>query len=96
MKKGDRTMEVLTVIGSIISVISVIFCILTFATNRKKDAVQSAKENNLSLINFRLDQLDKNVQKILNKLDTFDKEVKEQIDEAINNHIAIYHKRTKK
>ncbi len=79
-----------------ISIISVVITVINFALNRKDKAVQNSKENNLSLINFRLDQLDKNVQKILTKLDNYDKEVKEQIEEAINNHIAIYHKRTKK
>lgn len=79
-----------------ISVISVVITVINFALNRKDKAVQNSKENNLSLINFRLDQLDKNVQKILNKLDTYDKEVDEKIDKVIQNHIEIYHKRAKK
>ena len=79
-----------------ISIISVVITVINFALNRKDKAVQDTKENNLALINFRLDQLDKNVQKILTKLDTYDKEVDEKIDKAIQNHIEIYHKRAKK
>jgi type II secretory pathway pseudopilin PulG len=79
-----------------ISIISVVITVINFALNRKDKAVQNSKENNLALINFRLDQLDKNVQKILNKLDTFEKEVDEKIDKAIQIHVETYHKRTKK
>lgn len=79
-----------------ISIISVVITVINFALNRKDKAIQNTKENNLELINFRLDQLDKNVQKILNKLDTFEKEVDEKIDKAIKIHVETYHKRTKK
>lgn len=79
-----------------ISIISVVITVINFALGRKDKAVQTAKENNLTLINFRLDQLDKNVQKILTKLDTYDKEVEEKIDKAIQIHVETYHKRAKK
>lgn len=81
-----------------ISIISVVITVINFALNRKDKAIQTSKENNLELINFRLKNLEENVQKILDKLDTYDKEVDEKIDKALKNHIAIYHKasRTKK
>lgn len=77
----------------IISTISVIIAVLSFAFGRKDKAVEDAKKNNLALINFRLDELDKNVQKILDKLDTYDKEVDERIEKAIRNHVEMYHKK---
>lgn len=75
-----------------ISIISVIITVLNFAFSRKEKAVKDAKETNMALINYRLDELDKNVQKILDKLDSYDKEVDDRISKAINEHIKIYHK----
>lgn len=76
----------LSILGSVISVSS-------FAISRKDKAVQNAKEANMGLINYRLDELDGKVQKILDKLDTFDTEVDNRIEKAINRHIEVYHKK---
>lgn len=79
-------------IGTILSILSVIFCISTFVLNRRDKAVRDAKESNLELINYRLDKLDENVQKILNKLDTYDNEINCRIEKAMKQHIEFYHK----
>lgn len=76
-----------------ISIISVIITVLNFAFSRKEKAVKDAKETNMALINYRLNELDKNVQKILDKLDTYDIEIDNRIDKAIRNHVEIYHKK---
>lgn len=76
----------------VISIISVVIAISSFVLGRKDKAVKDAKENNLELINYRLDKLDENVQKILDKLDTFDSEVEDKIQKAIEHHIKEYHK----
>lgn len=76
----------------VISIISVVIAISSFVLGRKDKAVKDAKENNLELINYRLDKLDENVQKILDKLDTFDSEVDDKIQKAIEHHIKEYHK----
>lgn len=76
----------LSILGSIISV-------STFVLNRKDKAVKDAKETNMELINFRLNELDRNVQKILDKLDNYEKEIDSRIEKAISNHIEIYHKK---
>ena len=55
-------------------------------------AVKDAKETNLELINYRLNELDKNVQKILDKLDNYDSEIDIRIEKAIKHHISEYHK----
>lgn len=74
----------LSILGSVISV-------STFVLNRKDKAVKDAKETNLELINYRLNELDKNVQKILDKLETYDNEIDSRIEKAIQHHIKEYH-----
>ena len=76
----------LSILGSVISVSN-------FVLTRKDKAVKDAKETNMELINYRLNELDKNVQKILNKLDNYENEIDTRIEKAINNHIKMYHKK---
>lgn len=76
----------LSVLGSVISV-------STFVLNRKDKAVKDAKETNMELINYRLNELDKNVQKILDKLDNYENEIDTRIEKALANHIKLYHKK---
>ena len=75
----------------IISIVSITIAIATFVLNRKDKAVKDAKETNLELINYRLNELDKNVQKILDKLENYESEVDDKIQKAIKQHIEIYH-----
>lgn len=75
----------------IISIVSITIAIATFVLNRKDKAVKEAKETNLELINYRLNELDKNVQKILDKLESTEVETKKMINEEMQKHIAIYH-----
>ena len=74
-----------------ISIISVAIAISSFVLGRKDKAVKDAKENNLELINYRLDKLDENVQKILDKLEGYDSEIDDKIDKAMKLHLEIYH-----
>ena len=74
----------LSILGSVISV-------STFVLNRKDKAIKDAKETNMELINYRLNELDKNVQKILDKLDNYDSEIDSRIEKAIQHHIKEYH-----
>lgn len=76
----------LSILGSVLSVSN-------FVLSRRDKAVKDAKENNLTLINFRLDELDKNVQKILTKLDRYETEIDSRIEKAMKNHIEFYHKK---
>ena len=75
----------LSILGSVISVSS-------FALSRRDKAVQNAKEVNMGLIDYRLNELDKNVQKILEKLDSYDNEIDTRIEKAIQHHLKEYHK----
>lgn len=76
----------LSILGSVISVSS-------FVLTRKDKAVKDAKELNMDLINYRLNELDKNVQKILDKLDNYDNEIDNRIEKALKQHIAMYHEK---
>ena len=76
----------LSILGSVISVSS-------FILTRRDKAVQSAKETNMELINYRLNELDKNVQKILDKLDNYDNEIDNRIEKALKQHITMYHEK---
>lgn len=75
----------------VISVISAVIAVSSFALARKDKAVKDAKETNMELINYRLNELDKNVQKILDKLETYESETDDKIEKAIEQHIKIYH-----
>ena len=85
-------METIT-IALAITIINCVLGIITFASNKKKEAVQSAKEMNMDLINYRLNELDKNVQKLLEKVDYFYSDVDSRIDERIKRHEEMYHKK---
>ena len=74
----------LSILGSVISVSS-------FVLTRRDKAVKDAKETNMELINYRLNELDKNVQKILDKLDNYENEIDNRIEKAMEQHIKIYH-----
>lgn len=76
----------LSILGSVISV-------TTFVLNRRDKAVKDAKEMNIGLIEYRLDKLDENVQKILEKLENYESEIDSRIEKAINQHIHIYHQK---
>lgn len=78
-----------------ISILSAVMTVANFVVNRKDKAVKDAKEENIGLIDYRLNELDKKVQKILDKLDDYDKEIKCQIEEAMEHHIREYHRRDK-
>ena len=75
-----------------ISILSAVMTVANFVVNRKDKAVKEAKETNMELINYRLNGLDKNVQKILDKLDDYDKEIDNTINKAIQIHVEMYHK----
>lgn len=78
-------------ISTIISVGALVVSGATLILNRRDKAVTETKETNMGLINFRLDQLDKNVQRILDKLETYEKETDEKIEKAIRQHEQVYH-----
>ena len=76
-------------ISTIISVISVIVAAVALISN----LIDRYKKNSLELIQYRLDELDKNLQKVLDKLDRYDTEIDEKIDKKMAAHVAVYHEK---
>lgn len=80
----------------IISIISTVISITNFALVRKDKSNKDIKEEQKqfdknNLIEYRLTKIEQNIEKILNKLDVYEKEIDDRIKIAIDNHVAIYH-----
>lgn len=81
----------------VISIIGVVISISSFVLSRKDKAVSHEAEEQKQfskhdLIQYRLEKIEQNIEKILNKLDFYDKEIEEKVNKAIAVHIANYHK----
>lgn len=80
-----------------ITIINCVLGVVSFAINRRKDAVSDSKESskesaNQQLIDYRLTQVEKKLDKIIDILDNYEKEVDERVKIALEEHIKIYHK----
>lgn len=76
--------------GFLLSVITVYVAI---KKNTKVDVKEQAeKEANSKIIQFQLNELKEDVKKILSKVDSFEKDIDEKIDKAIEHHVEVYHK----
>lgn len=77
----------------IISIISVVIAVSSFVLNRKDKS--NEKVEKFSYDRGRLDEalesIDKRLEKIEKKLDSYDNEIKSIVNEAMKNHIQIYH-----
>ena len=79
-----------------IAIISCVISVSSFALNRKDNSNKDSKEEQKqfdknNLIEYRLTKIEQNIEKILNKLDVYEKEIDDRIKIAIDNHVAIYH-----
>lgn len=80
----------------LISIVSTVISVTNFALGRKDKSNKDIKEEQKqfdknNLIEYRLTKIEQNIEKILNKLDVYEKEIDDRIKIAIDNHIAIYH-----
>ena len=80
----------------IISIISTVISVTNFVLGRKDKSNKDIKEEQKqfdknNLIEYRLTKIEQNIEKILDKLDVYEKEVDDRIKIAIDNHTAIYH-----
>lgn len=81
----------------VISIIGVVISVSAFIMSRKDKSNNDVKEEQKEfskhdLMNYRLEKIEQNIEKILNKLDFYDKEIEEKVNKAIDNHVATYHK----
>ena len=88
-------MELSTVISLGISIISIIFCIAAFVRTGNKDVKEDTSKDSYKWgqLDAKLSNLEKQVDKILDKLDTFELEVDTKIEKALDNHIKQYHEK---
>lgn len=86
-------MEVSTVISLGISIISIIFCIAAFVRTGNKDVKEDTSKDSYKWgqLDAKLSNLEKQVDKILSKLDTFELEIDTKIEKALENHEKQYH-----
>jgi outer membrane murein-binding lipoprotein Lpp len=80
-------------IGTIIALGAAVISLLTLVFTRIDKAKKDAKEDNLELLNYKVDELKKDMAELLSKFDRYESEIDEKIDKAINLHVKIYHKR---
>ena len=81
----------------VISIIGVVISVSAFIMSRKDKSNSDVKEEQKEfskhdLMNYRLEKIEQNIEKILSKLDFYDKEIEEKVNKAIDNHVATYHK----
>lgn len=79
----------LSILGSVIAVSN-------FVLSRKDKAIKDKEEqdkesSNQTLIDYRLGQVEKKIDKIIDILDSYDLEIDKKIDKAMEQHIKVYH-----
>ena len=89
-------METIT-IALAISILGIVLNVFNFYYSRKKDTITDIKEqdkenSNQQLIDYRLTQVEKKLDKILDILDSYDKEIDERVEKALLQHVEVYHK----
>lgn len=79
-----------------ISILSAVISVSNFALNRKDKAIKDKEDidkesTNQKLIDYRLTQVEKKLDKIIDILDSYDDEIDARVEKAICDHIKIYH-----
>lgn len=79
-----------------LSILASVISVASFVLSRKDKAIKDTKEldeesSNQKLIDYRLTQVEKKLDKILDLLDSYDKEMDNRIDKALEQHIKLYH-----
>lgn len=84
-------------IAMAISILGAVVSVSSFVLSRKDKSNDNVKEevkefSKHDLIEYRLKKIEQNIEKILNKLDFYDKEIDEKVNKAIKNHEKMYHR----
>lgn len=90
--------NIITIILFLISCVSIIISIITFIKNGNKDIKQDTSKDSYKWgqLDEKLNNLEKQVNKILAKLDTFELEIDTEIEKALENHVKQYHEHHEK
>lgn len=78
----------------IISIVSITIAIASFVLNRKDKSNQETEKDSYKwgAIDQKLENIEKTLSKIEDKLDSYDREVDDKISIAMKHHINEYHK----
>jgi hypothetical protein len=78
----------------VITILNCVIGVSNFVLGRKDKSNKDTQDNSYKqgVIETKLDNLTKQVDKILGLLDGYEVEVKKQIDEALLHHVKEYHK----
>ena len=79
----------ITIILFVISCVSIVINIVSFIRNGNKDIKQDTSKDSYKWgqLDEKLNNLEKQVNKILDKLDTFELEIDTEIEKALENHV---------
>lgn len=88
-------METIT-IALVISVLGIVLNVFNFYYARKKDTITDVKEqgkesSNQQLIDYRLTQVEKKLDKIIDILDNYEDTTKKIVQDEIDKHVLKYH-----
>lgn len=80
-----------------LSILASVISVSTFALNRKDKAIKDKDDmdkdkTEQTLIDYRLTKVEEKLDKILDYLNSYDKEIDERVEKALNNHVLLYHK----
>ncbi len=88
-------------LSTVLSILASVIAVSSFVLGRRDKAVKDIKEEDKEkgsdiadkkLIEYRLEQVEKKLDKILDLLDSYDKEIDERVNKAMEQHIKMYHK----
>lgn len=89
--EGTTISLAIAIIGSVMTVINFVFA---RKDKSNKDIREEQKQfDKHSLIEYRLTSIEKQLEKILGKLDSYEREINDKVNEAIENHVKVYHKK---
>ena len=79
-----------------LSILASVISVASFVLNRRDKVIKDKGEldeesSNQKLIDYRLTQVEKKLDKIIDLLDSYDKEIDERVDKALEQHIKLYH-----
>lgn len=90
----------ISIIAVALSILGAVISVSSFVLSRKDKALDDTKEEgkekgsdiaDKKLIEYRLEQVEKKLDKILDILDSYDKEIDERVSKALEQHIKLYH-----
>lgn len=84
-------------IAIVLSILSAVMTVANFVVNRKDKSNKDVKDDSYKWgqIDTKLSNIEKALEKIENKLDSYDKEIDIRVEKALENHIKLYHKEVK-